>query len=117
MRNTPSSQPVDIERFEQITDGNKDVLKQLSEDYLKQAEEIISSIQQDIESRSMESVRRQAHKLRGSSTTCGITIVVEPLRKLEHPLVDSDFDTAEELLQEIKNGLEEVRIFLNDYLG
>lgn len=117
MHDKPSSPPVDIERFKEITDGDQEVLRQLSEEYLAQSEDIINAIQQAIEDRSMESARLLAHKLRGSSCTCGITILVEPLGKLEHLSDDSDFETATELHQEIKNGLEKTRAFLNHHLS
>jgi len=111
------SQPVDIERFEQITDGDKDILRQLSDAYLEQAEEIITSIGAAIESQSMATVRLLSHKLRGSSATCGIVVLVEPLGNLEHLRGEDDFEGAAKLHEEIKNGLEVTRTFLKNHLA
>lgn len=116
MRDTPSSAPVDIDRFEAITDGDQEILKELAEEFLAQAEEILNSIQQAIEQQSMQTIRLLAHKLRGSSSTCGITVLVGPLGKLEHLSDDSDFEAASELHQELKNGLEKSRLFLKHHL-
>ena len=117
MADTPSLPPVDIERFEKITDGDQDILRELAGEYLAQAEDIIISIQQAIEQHSMKTVRLLAHKLGGSSSTCGITALVGPLGELEHLSDDSDFEAASELHGELKNRLEKTQLFLKHHLA
>jgi CheY-like chemotaxis protein len=51
--------------------------------YLKQAEELLGSLQGAIEANSAGDVAQVAHKLGGSSSTCGMVGIVRPLRELE----------------------------------
>ncbi|MES2982396.1 MAG: ATP-binding protein [Verrucomicrobiota bacterium] len=94
--------PVNLEHLSEITDGDLGVINQISQDYLKQAQKILEAIHDAITEKSFHKIRHLAHKLCGSSSACGMTAIIEPLRKIERLSDESDFDTAASLLNEAK---------------
>jgi two-component system sensor histidine kinase/response regulator len=75
--------PVDFSRLNEITGNNPDMLRQISHDYLEQAEEILTRLVVAIERGSARDVHQLAHKLCGSSASCGMRAIVPPLARLE----------------------------------
>ena len=109
---TPAAPPVDLARLNEITDSDPAMFRRIANDYLVQAEEILTLISLAIEKRDRPGIHHLAHKLGGSSASCGITALVEPLSRLEHmgeafqPLI------ARDLHQQASNQLVQVRHFL-----
>jgi CheY-like chemotaxis protein/HPt (histidine-containing phosphotransfer) domain-containing protein len=118
---TPSTQappscsngPIDLERLREITDNDKEFAKQLIKDYLTQAEEILTDMKSVIHAGNFEDMRRLAHKLAGSSASCGMNAVVPTLREIE-ALSVSNSDQAFPLYEETVRQLKEMREFLTN---
>jgi two-component system sensor histidine kinase/response regulator len=107
-----SAAPVNLERLLEITGRDTDMFRQIVHDYLDQAEEILSSMVLAIEGRSAKEIRDLAHKLCGSSNSCGMEAIVPPLRKLEQLGQAAQFDRAHELQQDAVRQLNRIRRFL-----
>jgi two-component system, sensor histidine kinase and response regulator len=104
--------PVNLERLTEITGRNTAMFQQIVHDYLEQAGEILSSMALAIEDRSATEVRELAHKLCGSSDSCGMQAIVPPLRRLEQLGRAGQFDQAHELHQDAVRQLNRIRRFL-----
>ncbi|MEO5915820.1 MAG: response regulator [Luteolibacter sp.] len=108
--------PVDLERLLGITGEQPEVFRQLSRDYLEQAEEILSHIVLAIERRNPREIRQLAHKLGGSSASCGMRAIVVSMKRLEQIDVTSQFSLASDLHQDAVRQLAAIRRFLIRYL-
>jgi HPt (histidine-containing phosphotransfer) domain-containing protein len=75
--------PVDMDRMNDLTDGNADSLRELVEMFLKQTHKQFAQIEAAIREGNADSVRRVAHSGAGASATLGMTHLVPKLRELE----------------------------------
>lgn len=104
--------PVDIPRLMLISGDTPEIFHQLVSDYLAQAEEILVHIALSIERRDAKEVHQLAHKLGGSSSTCGMNSIVEPLSQLERLARSGQLATASSLQQDAAKQLFRIRSFL-----
>jgi HPt (histidine-containing phosphotransfer) domain-containing protein len=93
------------------------MFRQIMQDYLEQAEEILSSMILAIEGRSAGELRELAHKLCGSSASCGMQAIVPPLRRLEQLGQAGQFDRVDEFYQDAVRQLYRIRRFLIGHLA
>ena len=75
--------PVDMDRMNDLTDGNKDNLRELVEMFLKQTHKQFWQIEIAIREGNADTVRRVAHSCAGASATLGMVRLVPKLRTLE----------------------------------
>ncbi len=75
--------PIEMQRLNDLTDGNIDSLRELVELYLKQTAQQFSLIEAAIAANKPEEVRRVAHSCAGASATLGMVRLVPLLRDLE----------------------------------
>ena len=99
---------VDLDRLREVTCGDQQLLQDICGQYVDQADQIINELDAAIEDEDQVRVRHLAHKLAGSSATCGMNAVVKPLQALENlqPYVNSE---ALELLRHISRQMELIR--------
>lgn len=104
---------VDFARLREITGNDEALLKEISDQYLDQAELILTEIEAAIENDDHVQVSQLAHKLVGSSATCGMNGIVASLQKLEilQPYVSS---IAIELLRTACHQLQQIRSSLSN---
>lgn len=112
----PGDPTVDIERLKEISDGSPERLRELISLYFSQAEELIKGVGAAIAAGSAKEVTRLAHKLAGSSLSCGMTAIVPSLQKLEQQGKQGRLSEADRLLAEAKEKLKSIRCQLADYL-
>ena len=108
----PEQPPVDLERLREMTSGNDESVRELVQLYLKQADELIPSLQAALQASSASELARVAHKLGGASSTCGMTGLVSPLGELEHLGRAGQLPENGQLLAEAIRQLERIRQFL-----
>ena len=108
----PAPPPVDLDRLREMTDGDSQSVRDLVDVYLDQADELIGSLHAAIQANSASDVARWAHKLGGSSATCGMTGIVTPLHELEHSTKPGQSPENQHLLAEARRQLELSRQFL-----
>ena len=80
----PDKEQIDLNQLRKITCGNEEMFRTISADYLTQAEEILAEISDAIRENDSIAVTRLAHKLAGSSATCGMNALTSTLRELEN---------------------------------
>ena len=110
------AEPVDLERFLEITGNQFEMQRQIANDYLEQAEEILAHIALAIERRSATEIQQLAHKLSGSSSTCGMRAIVSTMKRLEKIEVITDFTMAASLHLDAVYQLISIRQFLIRHL-
>jgi CheY-like chemotaxis protein len=81
--NPAAEPPVDMERMNDLTDGNQDSLRELVEMYLKQTHKQFDQMRAAIRNQDAAEIRRVAHSCAGASATLGMTRLVPRLRELE----------------------------------
>ncbi|WP_367872086.1 response regulator [Luteolibacter sp. Populi] len=109
--------PVNLERLLEVTGHDTEMFRQIVHDYLEQAEEILCSMVLAIEGRSADGIRDLAHKLCGSSNSCGMEAIVPPLRRLEQLGKAAQFDAVQESYQDAVRQLNRIRRFLVSHLA
>ena len=75
--------PIEMDRLNDLTDGNADSLRELVELYLRQTTQQFSQVEAAIAANKPEDVRRLAHSCAGASATLGMVRLVPLLRDLE----------------------------------
>ena len=106
---------VDLERLNEVTLNNPEHARHIVALWLKQADETIHSLDQAIQNGAAKDVRQLAHKLCGSSSSCGMVAVVPSLTKLEQMGIKNQLDGATEVYQEFSSQFKRVRQFLNSH--
>jgi CheY-like chemotaxis protein len=104
--------PVDMDRLNELTDGNNESLRELVTLYVKQTSDQMEQLKKAIAANEAEVVRRVAHSCAGASSTCGVRKMPPILRELEHQGHEGKLVNAEELAGELFAEFERVKIFL-----
>jgi CheY-like chemotaxis protein len=107
---------VDLDRLRYVNDDDPERIRRLVEIYLAQAVPLLADLQAAIEANSGGSLAQAAHKLVGSSISCGVQAFTGPLRKLEQLGHAGDLTGAPALLDQVRQAFPRVRIFLNQFL-
>ncbi len=102
---------VNLSRLTEITGDNEELLREISQQYLDQAEEILTDMEHAIHSGRHDDVCKLAHKLAGSSATCGMAAIVPSLRTIES-LNSSQTTEALGYYQIAVKQLARIRVFL-----
>jgi two-component system sensor histidine kinase/response regulator len=104
--------PVDMARLLEMADDNPKQMQELAGMYIEQAEELVKSLGTAIRSGSAEATATLAHKLAGSSATCGMTAIVAPLKEIERK--GHDRQPGGELpFSLVRHQLDRIKTFLN----
>ncbi|MES2475515.1 MAG: response regulator [Verrucomicrobiota bacterium] len=107
--------PVDVSVLQEVIGGDLEMFIKLATDYMVQAEEICSALSKAITRRDAKEVSMLAHKLGGSSSSCGMNAVAEPLSRLERMAIAGQLATAADHHAEVLRQLCETRVFLTRY--
>ena len=104
--------PVDMARLGEMADHDPAATRELVDMYLREADEVMGALRASVQSGPAAETERLAHKLGGSSATCGMAGIVPPLRELERSGIAGHWPENEQLLQEADRQLERIRAFL-----
>ncbi|HEY1490818.1 MAG TPA: response regulator, partial [Verrucomicrobiae bacterium] len=102
--------PVEMDRLNDLTDGNADSLRELADMYFKQTTQQFAQIRTALAEKRGDEVRRVAHSCAGASATCGITHIVPLLRELERQGYEGKLTNATELAEQTVREFERVRV-------
>jgi HPt (histidine-containing phosphotransfer) domain-containing protein len=105
--------PVDLARLVEITDSDSAMFRRIANEYLVQAGEILALMGIAIDRRDRHEIHHLAHKLGGSSASCGITAMLDPLSRLEHMGESFQPVIARDLYQQASTNLVNVRHFFH----
>jgi PAS domain S-box-containing protein len=113
----PAETPlVDLDRLRDVNDDDPERIRRLVDMYLTQAVPLLADLQRAIETSSGDALARAAHKLVGSSISCGVQAFTQPLRELERLGQAGDLTGAAALFDQVRQTFPRVRIFLDQFL-
>ena len=103
---------MDLGRLLEMADDNPEQMRELADVYLAQADELMAGLNSALQAGSVAGVERLAHKLGGSSSTCGMTAIVGPLHELEELARAGRLPDDRRLFDEAGRQLLRIRGFL-----
>ncbi len=107
---------VDIDRFRDVADNEPAMMRKLVGMYLTQTAPMLDDLHAAIETNSSGDVARLAHKLVGSSMSCGVEAFTEPLRELERLGRQGDLTGANALLDNVRHEFPRVQNAFDQFL-
>ncbi|MDQ6656019.1 MAG: response regulator [Verrucomicrobiota bacterium] len=93
---------VDLDQLRDVADDEPERLKRLIDLYVTEAGLMVDGLHAAIETNSSGDVARLAHKLVGSSLTCGVEAFTKPLRELERLGKAGDLAGAPALIDDVR---------------
>jgi HPt (histidine-containing phosphotransfer) domain-containing protein len=110
MMDSAPDDPIDLSRLEEFTGGDPEQFRELTDLYLSQAMEQVPRLRQAVASGAPREVEQLAHKLAGSSSTCGMVRISPPLRSMEEKARSGSMDGMADLLARVEAELERIRV-------
>jgi CheY-like chemotaxis protein len=104
--------PVEMDRLNDLTDGNADSFRELVELYIKQTTQQLAQIQDAIRANNTTEVRRVAHSCAGASATLGMVRLVPMLRDLEKQGHEGILTTAAQVAENATREFKLIQDFL-----
>jgi signal transduction histidine kinase/DNA-binding LytR/AlgR family response regulator/HPt (histidine-containing phosphotransfer) domain-containing protein len=104
--------PVEMDRLNDLTDGNADSFRELVDLYIKQTSQQLDQIQDAIRANDAAEVRRVAHSCAGASATLGMVRLVPMLRDLEKQGHDDMLTTAAQVAENAGREFKLIQDFL-----
>jgi len=108
--------PVDVDRLLELAGGKQRKMQELVDRYTREANDAMNHLRSAVETSSAPLVKQWAHKLAGSSATCGMLALVPLLRELERLGQIADVSSGPELLRHIGAEFERTQQFLAHYI-
>jgi CheY-like chemotaxis protein len=113
---SPAEPLVDIDQLRDVADGEPDQMQRLIELYLAQAVPMLDDLEVAIQTNSGGEVARLAHKLVGSSLSCGVEAFTHPLRELERLGQEGDLTGAGALFDDVRQKFPRVQRVLTQLM-
>jgi PAS domain S-box-containing protein len=107
---------VDLDVLRDITDNEPDRLRRLIGLYLTQAAPMLDDLDTAIRTHSSGEVARLAHKLVGSSVSCGVQAFTQPLRELQRISNEGDLSQANALFEKVRAKFPRVESAFDHFL-
>ena len=107
---------VDIERLRDVTDDEPERMQQLINLYLSQVAPMLDGLNEAIQTNSSSDVARIAHKLVGSSVSCGVDAFTRSLRELERLGHEGDLSGAPALLDDVRHKFPRVQSVFSQFI-
>src|ERR1700693_3099697 len=107
---------VDIDQLRDVTDNEPDRMRRLIHIYLTQAAPMLDELNVAIQINSGGEVARLAHKLVGSSISCGVQAFTQPLRELERLGNEGDLSLANALFDNVRRQFPRVQGAFDEFL-
>ncbi len=104
--------PVEMERLNELTDGDVDSIRELVDLFLKQTTQQLAQLEAAVRANKADDVRRVAHSCAGASATLGMTRFVPMLRELEKQGASGALTTAAQVYEEAAREFKLIQDFL-----
>ena len=104
--------PVEMDRLNDLTEGNADSIRELVDLFLKQTTQQLAQLEAAVRANKADDVRRVAHSCAGASATLGMTRFVPLLRELEKQGASGALTTAVQVYEEAAREFKLIQIFL-----
>jgi two-component system sensor histidine kinase/response regulator len=107
---------VDIDQLRDVTDDEPDRMQQLINLYLTQTVPMLDSLNEAIQTNSSGDVARIAHKLVGSSVSCGVEAFTQSLRELERLGHEGNLSGAHALFDDVRHKFPRVQSVFTQFV-
>jgi len=104
--------PVEMDRLNDLADGNADNLRELVELYFTQTSQQLAQIETAARANKTDEVRRVAHSCAGASATLGMTGLVPMLRNLEKQGASGALTDALQICKDAEREFKRIQKFL-----
>ncbi len=108
---------VDTDQLRDITDDEPARIRQLIDIYLTQTAPMLNELDAAIQGKAADDVARLAHKLIGSSVSCGVEAFTQPLRELERLGNERDLSGADVLFEDLRSKFPRVKNAFAEFLA
>src|ERR1019366_6936690 len=108
----PAEPSVDLERLKEVSNDDPKKMRGLADLYLAQADQTLESLAAAIKAGSARETHLLAHRWAGASATCGMMLMLPPLRQLELQAKQGQLSGAGQLVEAASRELEAVRVWL-----
>ncbi len=112
---SPSKEPVDLFRLQQIAGEDLHDLRDVVDLYMHEADDLMVSLREAVRTESLLEVRGLAHRLGGASAMCGMVGMVDPLAMLERHVETSGRNQKEGWLREAARQKERIQAYLIEH--
>lgn len=109
--------PVDLDTLNDITGNDLEMRREVVEMYLQQTMTQLDEIERAIYSDDAKTLSAVAHKSVGGSAMCGMTALVEPMRKLERLGLDGKIEGAEPILLQARQAFVSINEQCREIIG
>jgi PAS domain S-box-containing protein len=100
--------------FLDATDGTAESIREITNLYLSQANEMMISLRNALQERDAREIKRLSHKLAGSSGVCGAVAMAQLCREIENANEDERVPKTSHLVPRLERELEAATIILNE---
>ncbi|MDQ6912161.1 MAG: response regulator [Verrucomicrobiota bacterium] len=107
---------VDFEQLRDISDDEPDRMKRFIDLFVTEAGLMLDGLQVAIQTNASGEVARIAHKLVGSSMTCGVEALTKPLRELEQLGKAGDLSGASAVFDSVRDKFPRVQNVFTQFL-
>jgi HPt (histidine-containing phosphotransfer) domain-containing protein len=104
--------PVEMERLNELTDGDVDSIKELIDLFFKQTTQQMEQMGAAVRANKADDVRRVAHSCAGASATLGMTRFVPLLRELEKQGASGALTSAAQVYENAEREFKLIQSFL-----
>jgi signal transduction histidine kinase/HPt (histidine-containing phosphotransfer) domain-containing protein len=104
--------PVEMDRLNDLTDGNADSLRELTDMYFKQTTPQFAQIRTALAEKRGDEVRRVAHSCAGASATLGMKRLGQLMRNMEKAGADGALTEAAQICEDAEREYAAVKEFL-----
>jgi HPt (histidine-containing phosphotransfer) domain-containing protein len=109
--------PVEMDRLNDLADGNADNLRELVELYFTQTAQQLAQIETAARANKTDEVRRVAHSCAGASATLGMVRIVPMLRNLEKQGASGALTNALQICEDAEREFKRIQKFLTAQPG
>ena len=108
----PMSSPVDMKHLQEITGGEKDFEREITELFLKDTGKHLSGLKRAIDEGNASALEREAHTVKGAGLNMGADKFGELALALEKKGRSGSFEDAQDMLTELEAEFQRVKLFL-----
>jgi len=107
-----ADEPVEMERLNELTDGDADSIRELIDMFYKQTTQQLEQLGAAVRANKADDVRRLAHSCAGASATLGMVRFVPLLRELEKQGASGTLTTAAQVYEAAAREFEAIQKYL-----
>ena len=123
VKNTPepslpslNETPLDLQRLHNLSRGRVTFQKRLVQAFVDHAQPGLEQIRRALQVNDFVTVEQQAHRIKGASANVGVLLMPDVAAQLERQAREKTLEGATERLQGLERQLEQVKVFLNNWL-